>query len=178
MKRKFFIIIMLALACIAKAQDMKSPDGRFTLHFSLNAQGRPTYQLSFEGKEVVKTSGLGLELKKEEAGKQETFDNTQHTQASTIDRKADEEGIVSLADARGWELRLFGADELAAVPGEFPSSEFVRETVGVGNVCERAACACGGALLLGKRSEDGVTVALGYREPKLSFDGPAEGGSR
>lgn len=89
MKRKFFIIIMLALASVAKAQDMKSPDGRFTLHFSLNAQGRPTYQLSFEGKEVVKTSGLGLELKKEEAGKQETFDNTQHTQASTIDRKAD-----------------------------------------------------------------------------------------
>ena len=89
MKRKFFIIIMLALACVVKAQDMKSPDGRFTLHFALNAQGRPTYQLSFEGKEVVKTSGLGLELKKEEAGKQETFDNTQHTQASTIDRKAD-----------------------------------------------------------------------------------------
>lgn len=89
MKRKFFIIIMLALASVAKAQDMKSPDGRFTLHFALNAQGRPTYQLSFEGKEVVKTSGLGLELKKEEAGKQETFDNTQHTQASTIDRKAD-----------------------------------------------------------------------------------------
>ena len=97
---------------------------------------------------------------------------------ATIDRKADEEGIVSLADARGWELRLFGADELAAVPGEFPSSEFVRETVGVGNVCERAACACGGALLLGRRSGDGVTVALGYREPTLSFDGPAEGGSR
>ncbi|MBP5513217.1 MAG: glycoside hydrolase family 97 protein [Bacteroidaceae bacterium] len=89
MKRKFFIIIMLALAWGAKAQDLKSPDGRFTLHFALNEQGRPTYQLSFEGKEVVRTSGLGLELKKEQAGKQETFDNTQHTQASSIDRKAD-----------------------------------------------------------------------------------------
>ena len=65
MKRKFFIIIMLALACGAKAQDLKSPDGRFTMHFALNEQGRPTYQLSFEGKEVIKTSALGLELKKE-----------------------------------------------------------------------------------------------------------------
>lgn len=79
---------------------------------------------------------------------------------ATISIKADEPGVVDLANERGWELRLYDAAELAAVPGEFSSSEFVRRTVGVDNVCERAACAGGATLLLGKQSASGATVAI------------------
>lgn len=91
---------------------------------------------------------------------------------ATIDRKADEQGLLELSCERGWGLRLHAAEELAAVPGSFSSSAFVREVVGVDNVCERAACACGETLLLPRRSENGVTVALGCRVPQLSFDDP------
>ena len=89
MKRFGFLLFLLGLHEISFAQTLKSPNGRFDLQFAINAEGRPTYQLKFDGKDVVKTSGLGLELKKEKADKQETFDNSQHTDASTIDVKAD-----------------------------------------------------------------------------------------
>ena len=96
MKRFGFLLFLLGLHEISFAQTLKSPNGRFDLQFAINAEGRPTYQLKFDGKDVVKTSGLGLELKKEKADKQETFDNSQHTDASTIDVKADEPFIEVL----------------------------------------------------------------------------------
>lgn len=89
---------------------------------------------------------------------------------ATIDIKADEEGIREAARMRGWDLRLHSAKTLDAVPGTFSSSEFVRKTVGVDNVCERAACANGASLLLKKRSADGVTVALAATDPYLTFE--------
>ena len=60
------------------------------------------------------------------------------------------------------------------MPGDFSSSEFVRQTVGVDNVCERAACAGGQTLLLPKRSADGVTVALAASDPHLVLPGTSE----
>lgn len=88
---------------------------------------------------------------------------------ASIDIKAQEEGLRAAARERGWELRLFGAEELRAVDGEFSSSEFVLQTVGVDNVCERAACATGATLVLPKRREAGVTVALAVELPHLEF---------
>lgn len=82
---------------------------------------------------------------------------------ASIDIKRDEAALHELADERGWELVFYSAGELAAVPGEFATSEFVRETVGVDNVCERAALAEGGTLLLGKQAGNGATVALACR---------------
>ena len=51
-------------------------------------------------------------------------------------------------------------EKLAAVPGEFSASEFVRSVAGVDNVCERAAVRAGGRLLRPKRAGNGVTMAL------------------
>ena len=82
------------------------------------------------------------------------------TTIASIDVKKDEQAILELAAKMGWSPAFYTADELAAVPGEFSSSDFVKRTVGVDNVCERAACASGGELVLGKRSGDGITVAL------------------
>ena len=79
---------------------------------------------------------------------------------ASIDVKCDEQAIAQLATERGWKLRFYSAEELAAVPGEFSASDFVRKTVGVDNVCERAALAGGGKLVLGKQAGDGVTVAI------------------
>lgn len=83
---------------------------------------------------------------------------------ASIDVKQDEPAILELAANRGWDCTFYSAEELAAVPGEFSSSDFVRQTVGVDNVCERAACARGGALIAGRLAGEGVTVALACRQ--------------
>lgn len=85
---------------MAEAQTLKSPDGRFEMRFDVDVNGHPSYALQFEGKDVLRPSHLGFELKKEEAGKQETFDNTQHTEASTIDQKADMVSGFAVADVQ------------------------------------------------------------------------------
>ena len=90
---------------------------------------------------------------------------------ATIDVKADEEGLRTLADWLDVPLLTYTSSELASVEGEFSASKFVFQTVGVDNVCERAACAGGGQLLADKRTFDGVTVALACRDVSLSFDG-------
>ncbi|AWH84670.1 alpha-glucosidase [Flavobacterium album] len=61
---------LIALACFllavvnaANAQELKSPNGAFTMKFSLQAGGVPTYSLVYKGKDVIKASKLGLELK-------------------------------------------------------------------------------------------------------------------
>ena len=82
------------------------------------------------------------------------------TTIASIDVKKDELAILELASKMGWSPVFYTADELAAVPGEFSSSDFVKRTVGVDNVCERAACASGGELVLGKQAGGGITVAI------------------
>lgn len=89
----------------------------------------------------------------------------------TIDVKQDELGILELGKRLGVPVRFQSAEQLAAVPGSFSSSAFVKETVGVDNVCERAACATGGTLVLGRRRFPGITVAIALHETRLSFVG-------
>ena len=88
---------------------------------------------------------------------------------ATINLKADEEGLLALADRLGVPLRSYTAEQLAGVEGTFSSSAFVLQTVGVDNVCERAACAAGGTLIAHKFAMDGVTVALAVNEVRLTF---------
>ncbi|MNX71792.1 Retaining alpha-galactosidase precursor [compost metagenome] len=64
MKNLFFAsLILFAFSSIAKAQQLKSPEGKFVMEFSLQNDGTPTYSLKYKNKDVVKTSKLGLELK-------------------------------------------------------------------------------------------------------------------
>lgn len=92
--------------------------------------------------------------------------------AATIDRKAQEPGLAAFCAAHGLALSVFSAAELAEVPGDFTASPFVKDTVGVDNVCERAAvCAAkNGRLLLGKTARDGVTAALAAEEWRIGFE--------
>lgn len=82
---------------------------------------------------------------------------------ASIDIKREEEALLKLAEQYGWELRFYSASRLLQVPGEFSESEFVRSIMGIGNVCERAACAEGGRLILHKNAGAGVTVAAAMR---------------
>ena len=83
---------------------------------------------------------------------------------ATIDIKADEEGIKSVCANNRWKLSAYTADKLREVPGDYASSEFVEKTVGVDNVCERAAVISGGRLIVNKSVYEGVTVAIAVNE--------------
>ena len=79
---------------------------------------------------------------------------------ASSDFKAEEPGLLAFCQSRSLSLRTYSAGELSAVPGDFTPSAFVRSVTGVDNVCERAALAAGGTLLVPKRAGNGVTVAI------------------
>ena len=90
----------------------------------------------------------------------------------SIDLKAREIGLIKLSQYFGVPFITFSAEELKAVEGDFTESNFVDETVGVGNVCERAAiCGAGenSKLLKHKIANDGMTLAAARRE-KIVLD--------
>ena len=90
--------------------------------------------------------------------------------AATIDLKADEAGLLAFCANHGWKLQTYTAAELSAVRGTFTASDFVAETTGVDNVCERAAAlSSGGALLARKFAGDGVTFALAEQPIRLNW---------
>lgn len=89
--------------------------------------------------------------------------------AATIDVKAHEEGLLAFCRARNIPLATYSADELSQVEGSVSPSDFVRATVGVDNVCERAALADGGKLIFPKLAHGGVTVAFSKVTIELSF---------
>lgn len=57
--------LCLAMPQVMNAQELKSPNGKFALRFSLLGDGTPTYSLKYKGKDVVKQSKLGFELKRQ-----------------------------------------------------------------------------------------------------------------
>ena len=90
---------------------------------------------------------------------------------ASIDVKKEEPGLVSLAADLGVPLQTFSAEELEKAELEnwtFAESDRVREHVGTGNVCERAAAAAGAEKILrGKTAKDGMTICVGMRPVEL-----------
>ena len=90
--------------------------------------------------------------------------------AASIDLKADEPGLLAFCQSHAWPLTCFDAETLASLEGDYSTSEFVKSTVGVDNVCERSAVlASGGELIEKKYAFDGVTFALALRTPELEW---------
>lgn len=79
---------------------------------------------------------------------------------ATIDIKKDEGAVLELCRYLNAPLITYTAEELNAVEGDFTPSDFVKNITGTDNVCERAAAAGGGELLLPKTRGEGVTLAL------------------
>ena len=88
---------------------------------------------------------------------------------ATIDKKLDEEGLLALCKERGWPLSGYTAEELAEARGDFTASDFVEETVGVNNVCERSAVFAGGELIVKKQSGGGITCAVARLNKEFTF---------
>ena len=92
---------------------------------------------------------------------------------ASIDVKRDEVGLAAWAAEQSLPLAFYSAAELNAVPGTFTSSAFVMKTVGVDNVCERAAMRAAGEgarLLIPKTSLNGVTVAAAQEKWSVCFE--------
>ena len=90
MKRTFLILALIALALLPlQAQQLISPNGKFVMNFSLDASGRPTYDLTFKGKTVIKPSKLGLELKQEDPNNSTDFGVMVNKPSEEVIRKAD-----------------------------------------------------------------------------------------
>ena len=98
--------------------------------------------------------------------------------AASIDVKADEAGLTAYCRKMGWPVAFYSATQLSAVPGRFTPSVFVQNTVGVDNVCERAAAAEGGRIIVKKTALDGVTVAVAEQEWGVDFGEDSRGGHR
>lgn len=79
----------------------------------------------------------------------------------SIDIKRDEDAVKNLANRLNVPFLTFTKDELNSVSGDFFESEFVRKTVGIGNVCERAVCIQCNNLIVKKTAREGMTVAIG-----------------
>ena len=66
MKHFLFSAFLFCIGMIsAQAQQLQSPDKQLVMTFSLLSDGTPSYTLSYKGKEVIKPSTLGFELKKD-----------------------------------------------------------------------------------------------------------------
>ncbi len=92
---------------------------------------------------------------------------------ASIDRKKDEPGLLQWSREKGRPFLTYTAEQLRETAGEYQGSDFVREKVGVDNVCERAAvraCGAAGKLVYGKHAEDGMTIAIAKREWRVAFD--------
>ena len=63
--KKNILPALLAMAFVsnAGAQELLSPDGNVKLNFELDKEGRPTYRLNYHGKDVIKPSHLGFQLR-------------------------------------------------------------------------------------------------------------------
>ena len=84
----------------------------------------------------------------------------------TIDLKEDEVAIKNLRDKYRLPVLSFDKEILNKAQGDFVSSVFVKNTVGVDNVCERAAvvgAGTGAELVLKKQAYDGMTIAIAKR---------------
>lgn len=84
----------------------------------------------------------------------------------TIDIKENEPAIRAFCDKYRLPLISFEAAVLARAGGEFRTSAFVRKTVGVDNVCERAAvlgAGPGAELVMKKQTGTGITAAIAVR---------------
>ena len=81
-KRLLYIAICLTIVVnVSTAQELKSPDGNLSMNFSLQDGGIPFYHLTYKGKEVIKPSKLGFELKDKEV--ERSFDDVSGKKSSS-----------------------------------------------------------------------------------------------
>ena len=89
MKPAALILLFSLLPLTSSAQQLTSPNGEMVMNFSVDSDGRPTYDLTFKGKTVIGRSHLGLQLKEENPNKAIDFDYKNFAEKEKIQQKAD-----------------------------------------------------------------------------------------
>ena len=83
---------------------------------------------------------------------------------ASVDIKSDEIGLIEFAKLINREIKFFDVETLRNTIKRYrlEESEFVKNTIGVGNICEAAALSCveRGKFALTKTKFEKVTVAL------------------
>lgn len=80
----------------------------------------------------------------------------------SIDLKKEEQGLLALAEKLGCPFETFSKEQLKEAASYYPSSDFVKKTVGIGNVaCASVHYETDGQVLTERFSHQGVTIALG-----------------
>lgn len=108
-------------------------------------RGTSCEQIETAVKEVLENSGLDFRAVRE---------------CASVNLKSDEEGLLKFCSKHNLPASFFSPEELRTLQGGFTASEFVNNTVGTDNVCERSAVFGGGRLIVPKTVGDGVTVAV------------------
>jgi hypothetical protein len=122
---------------IAQAEEIKSPNGKLTLQFTLQSDGVPTYHLTYKGRDVIKTSKLGFDLKNAPAltsgfavaeAKQRTFDESWQPvwgEVKTIRNHYNELAVTltQAATARTMRVRFRLFDDGLGFRYEFPKQD-------------------------------------------------------
>lgn len=80
----FTALLWLAFFNTVNAQQLKSPNEKFVMEFTLQNDGTPSYSLNYKSKAVVKPSKLGLELKNDKKSLLNDF-TVIDTKTSTFD---------------------------------------------------------------------------------------------
>ncbi len=90
---------------------------------------------------------------------------------ATIDIKEKEPAILAFCNKFRLSLSIYSSAALNKAAGEFTASDFVKNTVGVDNVCERAAFLASkeGEIVLRKTFSQGVTVAIAKKKWRCRF---------
>ncbi len=90
----------------------------------------------------------------------------------SIDVKADEEAMLAFSKTENIPFQVFTAEQLLSLSGSFTGSEFVQQTIGVDNVCERSAmygAGDQGFLVIPKAAGRGVTLAAAAEPVSICF---------
>ena len=128
------------------------------------------YSLLLSPKKYV--VGLGMRRDKDTAAVEEfilsvlcenSIDISDVYALATIDLKEKEPAIRAFSQKYRIPVITFEASILERAEGHFSSSDFVRDTVGVDNVCERAAILAAGPgsrLIVHKTVSSGITIAI------------------
>ena len=89
MKRPIYTLLLSLLALGVYGQKLTSPNGQLEMNFSVDAEGRPTYELFYQGKTVIGQSHLGYQLKEENPDKATDFEYKTFAEKELIKQKAD-----------------------------------------------------------------------------------------
>jgi len=87
-KMLYFASCFIIVANVGVAQILKSPNGNLSMNFALQEGGIPSYNLSYKGKEVIKPSRLGFELK--DKGTERSFDDFFGEKSSGANRRVND----------------------------------------------------------------------------------------